>query len=113
MTESNPHLYQRIYALVSEIPYGQVTTYGEIAKCVGTTPRIVGFAMAMTPQNQGIPWQRVINHQGKISRRSDSDGHTFQHDLLKAEGIIFDSSGRVDLKKFAWRVPGSDGKKSA
>lgn len=107
MTDSrlmNP-LYQRIYTLVSQIPYGKVTTYGNIAKRLGTTPRIVGFAMARLPRNHDIPWQRVINRQGKVSHRVDGDGHTLQRDLLESEGIIFNSKGQVDLNKFNWEGP--------
>ena len=106
MTDSHPSpLYQRIYTLVNEIPYGKVATYGDIAKRLGTTPRIVGFALAMSSPDHNIPWQRVINHQGRISRRTDGDGHCLQRDLLESEGIIFNSQGQVDLKKFTWKGP--------
>ncbi|MEK9786134.1 MAG: MGMT family protein, partial [Gammaproteobacteria bacterium] len=41
-----PPLYGRIYALVEEVPRGQVATYGQIAKLAGCSARQVGYAMA-------------------------------------------------------------------
>lgn len=100
----NP-LFQRIYQLVRQVPAGRVTTYGRLARLAGTTPRIVGFAMAATPKGSDIPWQRVINSQGKISRRTDGEGNILQSDLLISEGIIFGIQGRVDLEKYGWDFP--------
>jgi len=95
--------FPAIYDLVREIPKGQVASYGMIASLLpGVTPRIVGFAMAATPAEQGIPWQRVINSAGKISER---DGATRQHDRLVAEGISFRKNGAVDWKAHRWQGP--------
>lgn len=88
-------LYQQIYACVRQVPRGQVTTYGRLAQRVGTTPRVIGFALAALPQQTDVPWQRVINSQGQVSTRGDSDRATLQRDLLVAEGVRFDASGRV------------------
>ena len=57
--------------------------------------------MAACPD--GVPWQRVINAQGKISLRGGSE--TRQRELLEAEGVVFDSQDRVDLKRFGWSGP--------
>ncbi len=93
-------LYEEIYAVVCQIPPGKVATYGQIARIVGRcTPRMVGYAMAGTPDNSGVPWQRVINSQGKISERA---GAGKQRQLLEGEGIIFDAKDRIDLKKYGW-----------
>jgi methylated-DNA-protein-cysteine methyltransferase-like protein len=63
--------------------------------------RWVGGAMAACPE--GVPWQRVINAQGKISLRGGSE--TRQRELLESEGVIFDSRDRVDLQRFGWTGP--------
>lgn len=99
---SEGSLYQQIYATVRQIPPGRVSSYGRIAKIVGTTARTVGFAMAALPNGSDVPWQRVVNHQGKISRRSDGDGDTLQRDLLELEGVLFISVDQVDLKTCLW-----------
>lgn len=104
----------RVWALVRQIPMGMVSTYGQIAAFIGPPPgmdpksylafgaRWVGGAMADCPGD--VPWQRVINSQGKVSLRPGVGGQ-HQRDLLEAEGVIFDDHERVDLKKFAWEGP--------
>ena len=101
-------LYQRVWAAVKRIPYGRVATYGQIAALVGMPrhARQAGYALAATPENKKIPWHRVINARGKISLRLkhwDSGSDDFQRILLEAEGVKFDSGGRVDLKRFRWQ----------
>lgn len=95
-------LYDRIYALVRRIPPGWVTTYGCLARQVGCTARTVGFAMAALPIGHDVPWQRVINSQGKVSPRHNGEGDLIQRLLLEAEGIQFDARGRVDLGRYDW-----------
>lgn len=97
--KSSP-LYQSIYALVRQIPPGYVTSYGRIGQQIGCTARTVGFAMAALPPGSDVPWQRVINSQGKISPRDD-EGNVLQRDLLEAEGLQFDHH-RLDLTRYGW-----------
>ncbi len=56
--------YSRIYRAVQEIPYGKTATYGEIARQVGTSPRVVGQAMARNPTPLVIPCHRVVAATG-------------------------------------------------
>lgn len=96
-------LYDRIYAVVRQIPRGQVATYGQIAAMVGQCgARTVGFAMASLPAGAGVPWQRVINSQGRVSDRRGGDGSVRQRQLLEDEGVHFDSQGRVDFYSAGW-----------
>ncbi|WP_321368959.1 MGMT family protein [uncultured Desulfuromusa sp.] len=95
-------LYSSIYALVGKIPSGYVSTYGQIARQIGCTARTVGFAMAALPPGHNVPWQRVINSQGKISPRLDGEGNILQRDLLEAEGLQFNQKGRIDLNQYGW-----------
>ncbi len=100
---SDKPIYHQIYALVRQIPRGRVTTYGYIASQLeACTPRMVGYAMSALPFGADIPWQRVINAQGKISPRGGGDGALRQRQLLEAEGLIFDEQGRVDFDEVGW-----------
>ena len=63
---------------------------------------MVGGAMAASPAD--VPWQRVINSQGKISLRQGGGGET-QRELLEVEGVVFDNKDRVDLKVYLWDGP--------
>lgn len=100
--------YEQIWALARQIPYGKVATYGQLGQMLappaGITledykiygPRWAGDAMAACPQD--IPWQRVINSQGKISQRFDAEK---QKQLLENEGLIF-VKNKLDLKLYQW-----------
>lgn len=101
--------YERIYAVVRLIPPGQVATYGQIAAIAGDcTARMVGYALASLPAGSDVPWQRVINAQGKISLRADSTENARQRELLEAEGVKFDRQGRVNLRRDRWPGPQLD-----
>lgn len=97
-------LYHRIYEIVRHIPPGRVATYGQVATVVGppVTARQVGDAMAALRDGSPdppVPWQRVINAQGKVST-----GRHQQH-LLEQEGVIFNAKGWTDLRRFGWQGP--------
>lgn len=106
-----------VWEIVSQIPPGKVSTYGQIAAMIpppsgmdarryaSFSPRWVGGAMAACPE--GVPWQRVINSQGKISLRRGS-GSQRQRQLLEAEGVDFDERERVNLKRFGWNGPAAE-----
>lgn len=88
-------------------------TYGQIAVLLRkpTAARAVGYALHRTPDSERIPWQRVINSQGKISPRGAGEKlhePPLQRLLLEAEGIEFDANGRIDLDRYLWE-PDEDG----
>ncbi len=98
-------LHADIRRAVTMIPRGKVSTYGRIARLVGgCNPRMVGYAMAGLPSDSGVPWHRVINHQGRISLR-ESSCYEIQRILLEGEGIEFDRSGKIDLARYGWPEP--------
>lgn len=106
--------YAQVWQVVRQIPAGRVATYGQIAALVSPPQgvsteeyrawgaRWVGGAMAACPQD--VPWQRVLNAQGKISL-PEQRGGLEQRQLLEAEGVSFDEKGRVDLRRFGWTPP--------
>lgn len=103
----NLPLYQQIYIVIEQIPAGKVATYGQIAEIVGgCTARMVGYALSALNADSAVPWQRVINRQGKISPRGDGVSSALQRRLLEAEGVYFDEKDRVDFKTFGWSGPG-------
>jgi methylated-DNA-protein-cysteine methyltransferase-like protein len=110
MTSTSGKLYERIYKMVRKIPAGRVTTYGRIAALVGgCTARMVGYAMVALKSGRypDVPWQRVINAQGKISAHGDGIGNAIQRTLLEQEGVVFDAQDRIDFDRFGWFGPES------
>lgn len=96
--------YSKIYAVVRRIPRGRIATYGQVAAIAGLKghARQVGYALAALTASTAVPWQRVINAQGRISLRPTTGGFS-QRMLLEREGVVFDAGGRVSLRKFRWR----------
>jgi len=97
--------YRRIYAVVRRIPRGRVATYGQVAVLAGLGghARQVGYAMHALPKGSSVPWHRVINARGEISRRRRPGEELSQRMLLEREGVRFDARGRVALALFQWR----------
>ena len=105
-TREIPAVYDRVLEVVRQIPRGQVATYGQIAMIVGEcTPRMVGYCMASLDPDSDVPWQRVINAQGKISPRGVGDGALRQRHLLIAEGVEFSDADRISFRRFGWLDP--------
>ena len=93
---------ETVYALVRQIPVGMVMTYGQIAIVLGEgyTARTVGYVMHGS--DEGVPWQRVINSQGKCSTGRLTIPLNLQQELLAAEGVIFSEKEKCDLRKYQW-----------
>jgi methylated-DNA-protein-cysteine methyltransferase-like protein len=96
--------YDRIYHVVKRIPPGYVATYGQVASLAGLygQARLVGYAMAALPEGSDVPWHRVINARGRISRRSEPHAEKLQRLLLESEGVCFDETGRALLTRHLW-----------
>jgi methylated-DNA-protein-cysteine methyltransferase-like protein len=107
MPGSHDKLFARIYEVVKQVPRGKVASYGQIAQIVGAgcDARMVGYAMAGTPEGSDVPWQRIVNREGKISL--PGKGGVIQRMRLEAEGVVFDARGRIDMKRFGWGGPGA------
>ena len=101
-------VFERIYALVRQVPPGHLVTYGQVAKLIGgISAQMVGFAMAALRDRPGVepvPWQRVVNAQGKVSPHGVGFGTILQRQLLEEEGVVFDAEGRADLAVYRWNL---------
>ena len=100
-------IYALVWGIAKRIPRGRVATYGQLAALLGMPKhaRQVGYALSASPGNMKIAWHRVVNAEGRISLRLkhwETGSDDLQRILLEAEGIKFDDSGRIELKKFRW-----------
>ena len=112
MTVTDRKLLERIWKAVAEIPYGEVASYGGIARRAGAPrrARLVGHALKVAPDALKLPWHRVLNAQGRISLPAGSKANRQQRRLLEAEGLVFRNgrvevsrSGKLDLDELLWR----------
>jgi methylated-DNA-protein-cysteine methyltransferase-like protein len=90
-----------VYRFVRRVPRGRVVTYGQVAARVGAprAARAVGGAMGRCPDD--VPWHRVVNAQGRISRRRREAGMLTQRIRLQQEGVPL-ARGRVPLARYRW-----------
>ena len=63
---------------------------------------MVGYCLAALDAGSDVPWQLVINYEGKVSPRTSGHGSLFQRELLVDESVKFDSQGRVSFEEFGW-----------
>ena len=98
-------LFDRIYDLTRQIPYGQVTTYGQLARLAGNPrmSRIVGCAMHTAPED--LPCHRVVNRLGGLSDAFRPMGKDTHRMLLEMEGVTFRPDGAVELERHMWYGP--------
>ena len=90
--------YQSVYDLVCRIPSGRVASYGQLAWMLHAPrySRLVGRALRYCP-DRGIPCHRVVDSRGRLA-----PGWVEQRQLLELEGVLFEKSGCVNMKRYLW-----------
>lgn len=78
-------IFKKIYEEVKKIPKGKTKTYGEVAKLVKTSPRVVGFALHKNPDPVNIPCHRVVFKDGSCSKSYAFGGEKVQEQKIKDE----------------------------
>ncbi len=83
------NFFDRVYEVARRIPYGRVTSYGAIARCLGAarSARMVGWAMNASHGKDDIPAHRVVNRKGLLTGKHHFDGTNLMQQLLENEGI--------------------------
>ena len=97
--------FDKVYEVVRQVPRGRVTTYGAIAKHLGTglSSRMVGWAMnGSHGADPPVPAHRVVNRVGLLTGRHHFPTPTLMEELLMAEGVEVEDSGVKDFKKLFW-----------
>ena len=96
--------FQKVYKVVKMIPSGRVSTYGLIAKYLGSTKssRVVGYAMNASHQNSEIPGHRVVNRVGLLTGKHHFPGINLMKELLESEGHEFCGDKLLNFKDVFW-----------
>ena len=96
--------FECVYVIVRQIPYGRVTSYGAIAKALGTarSARMVGWAMNASHGLEDVPAHRVVNRKGLLTGKHHFEGTNLMQQLLESEGIKIQDNQIVDLEKYYW-----------
>jgi methylated-DNA-protein-cysteine methyltransferase-like protein len=101
---SKNDFFQRVYKVVRTIPVGRVTTYGLIAKKLGSasSARTVGWALNASHNDSSIPAHRVVNRNGLLSGKHHFKGFDLMKQLLENEGIEVNDDKVVDFNIKLW-----------
>ena len=97
--------FQRVYEVTRQIPFGRVTTYGAIARYLGTgqSARTVGWALNASHHSGGfIPAHRVVNREGMLTGKHHFGTSTALEQLLENEGVRVEDNRVVDFEKLFW-----------
>lgn len=97
--------FHDVFEVVMQIPKGRATSYGAIAKYLGTkmSARMVGWAMnASHTSSLKIPAQRVVNRNGMLTGRFHFATPTLMEELLIKDGLTIKNNTIVDFKKIFW-----------
>ena len=101
----NDNFFERVYQIARQIPDGKVTSYGAIAKCLGSakSARMVGWAMNASHNYDDIPAHRVVNRKGLLTGKHHFDGTNLMQQLLENEGIMVVDNQIIDFEKHFWQ----------
>lgn len=103
--EEHRDFFSRVYGIVKLIPHGRVTSYGAIARCIGSpqAARMVGWAMNKAHSHpEFIPAHRVVNRTGLLSGKHHFGGPRVMQELLESEGIRIEDDRVVDFSSIFW-----------
>lgn len=104
MAKQNENFFEKVYSIAKQIPYGKVTSYGAIAKALGTarSARMVGWAMNAAHNLEDVPAHRVVNRKGLLTGKHHFEGTNLMQQLLESEGIVIEDNKIIDLEKHFW-----------
>lgn len=104
ISEKNKDFFQSVHEIAKLIPYGRVTSYGAIAKCLGSakSSRMVGWAMNAAHVDSSVPAHRVVNRIGLLSGKMHFAYPEQMQELLEKEGILVKEDKVVDFEKLFW-----------
>ena len=97
--------FEKVYSVTRMIPYGRVTSYGAIAKCLGSaqSSRMVGWAMNKSfQQKEYVPAHRVVNRKGMLTGKHHFGEPDLMEKLLEKEGITVINDQIVNFEKYFW-----------
>ena len=106
LSNKNVDFFNQVYELVKLVPKGRVTTYGSIAKALGTakSSRMVGWAMNASHKDSNVPAHRVVNRNGLLTGKFHFETPNQMQELLEKEGVKIKNNQVVNFKELFWDV---------
>jgi len=102
MTKSND-FFDQVFQVVRLIPKGRVTSYGVIAKYLGGSARVVGYAMnASHTSKPKVHAQRVLNRNGQLTGKHHFETPFLMQELLEQDGVKVKDDQVINFEKIFW-----------
>ncbi len=108
INSDNINFFQKVYQIARKVPHGRITTYGAIAKAIGSarSARMVGWAMNKAyDQEEYVPAHRVVNRKGLLTGKTHFPGENTMQELLENEGITVNDNQIQNFEKHLWEPP--------
>ncbi len=104
ISNKNKDFFQSVYDVVRLIPPGRATSYGCIAKYLGTprSSRMVGWAMNSSHRFDDVPAHRVVNRNGLLTGKVHFNPPSKMEVLLKKEGIVVINDAVANFESVFW-----------
>lgn len=104
MISEEKNFFDKVYDTVRQIPAGRVTSYGAIARAIGSpqSARMVGWAMNASHNLEDVPAHRVVNRNGLLSGKHHFGDSNAMRNLLEAEGVTVSENKVMDFDKYFW-----------
>ena len=99
------NFYSKVIKVVKQIPYGKVSTYGDIAEFISSrkSARMVGWVLNKQKGNTDVPAHRVVNKKGLLTGKMHFNGINLMQNLLESEGVEIKNNQIVNLEKYLWK----------
>lgn len=102
--KNSDNFFEKVYEVTKLIPFGRVTSYGAIAKYLGTarSARMVGWALNVSHNSADIPAHRVVNRKGLLTGKFHFEGTNLMQQLLESEGIVVKENQIQNFNDVFW-----------
>jgi len=103
--KTSDDFFSKVYEVTKLIPCGRITSYGAIARFLGSgrSARMVGWALNVSHINREfIPAHRVVNRNGLLTGKFHFGNSTTMEQLLKNEGIIIENDRIINFDEKFW-----------
>lgn len=104
MPKEELNFFEKVYVVVRKIPFGRVSSYGLIARHLGSpqSARMVGWAMNASHIKEDVPAHRVVNRLGLLTGKQHFEGTNLMQQLLESEGVEIKENQVVDFDRILW-----------
>ncbi len=102
----NENFFDRVYSVTKQIPHGRVTTFGTIARMIGSpqAARMVGWALnKCESHHEFVPAHRVVNRNGLLTGKHHFGGESIMRQLLESEGVVIKDNKVQNFEKIFWQ----------